>query len=30
MGHSEMGITQTDEYQETYDRFLEEYDRGIP
>lgn len=30
MGYSEMGITQTDEYQETYDRFMEEYDMGKP
>lgn len=30
MGFSEMGITQTDEYQETYDRFMEEYDTGKP
>lgn len=30
MGCSEMGITQTDEYQETYERFMEEYDMGKP
>lgn len=30
MAFTEMGITQTDEYQETYDRFMEEYDLGKP
>lgn len=30
MAYSELGITQTDEYEEVYERFLEEYDTGKP
>ena len=30
MAYSELGITQTDEYEEVFERFLEEYDGGKP